>query len=212
MACGPVRPKRRIPPPLEDQAGQNKSTQTQATKAIKVLFILLSLRLSAAANPHQPMNLTWMILSATTGEVINSTSAIHPKNNWWPDLKFDLCLLATGSWDIGKWEVKTPSKPECEAGINRCNTWPSTNSGPGCSHYIQWASLRETHFYVCPGEKQDQVTINNCWGADKFNCANWGCESMGVVDWEPPIRGDLITLGHVLGPTCQLGDMEGGPS
>ena len=107
---------------MEDQAGQNKSTQTQATKVIKVLFMLLSLRLSAAANPHQLMNLTWMILSATMGEVINSTSAIHPQNTWWPDLEFDLCLLAARSWDIGKWEVKMPSKPECGAGTSRCNT------------------------------------------------------------------------------------------
>ena len=58
-------------------------------------------------NPHQPMNLTWMILSASTEEVINSTSAIHPQNTWWPDLEFDLCLLAAGSWDMGEWEVKT---------------------------------------------------------------------------------------------------------
>ena len=81
--------KGRIPPPMEDQAGQNKSTQTQATKMIKVLFILLSLWLSAATNPHQPMNLTWMILSTTRGEAINSTSAIHPQNTWWLDLEFD---------------------------------------------------------------------------------------------------------------------------
>ena len=143
-------PKGRIPPPMEDQAGQNKSTRTQATKAIKVLFILLSLRLSAATNPHQPMNLTWMILSTTRGEVINSTSAIHPQNTWWPDLEFNLCLLAVGSWDIGEWEVKMPRKPECGAGTNRCNTQPPTNSGPGRSHYIQRASLQETPFYVCP--------------------------------------------------------------
>ena len=107
---------------MEDQTGQNKSTQTQATKAIKVLFMLLSLRLSAAANPHQLLNLIWMILSATMGEVINSTSAIHPQNTWWPDLEFDLCLLAAGSWDIGKWEIKMPSKPKCGAGTSRCNT------------------------------------------------------------------------------------------
>ena len=75
-----------------------------------------------STNPHQPMNLTWMILSATMGEVINSTSAIHPQNTWWPDLEFDLCLLAVASWDIGYWEVKMPGKPECGAGINRCNT------------------------------------------------------------------------------------------
>ena len=81
---------------MEDQAGKNKYTQTQATKAIKVLFMLLSLQLSAAANPHQLMNLTWMILSTTTGEVINSTLAIHPQNTWRLDLEFDLCLLAVG--------------------------------------------------------------------------------------------------------------------
>ena len=161
---------------MEDQAGQNKSTQTQATKTIKVLFMLLSLQLSAAANPHQPMNLTWMILSATTGEVINSTSAIHPKNTWWPDLEFDLCLLATGSWDIGEWEVKTPGKPECGAGIDRYNTRPPTNSWPGCSRYIQWASLREMPFYVCPGGRHDQATINNCGGLISFigDASQWG--------------------------------------
>ena len=147
---------------MEDQAGQNKSTQTQATKAIKVLFMLLSLWLTAAANPHQPMNLTWMILSATTGEVINSTLAIHPKNTWWPDLEVYLCLLAVGSWDISEWEVKMPSKPECGAGTNRCNTQPPTNSGTGCSHYIQRASLWEIPFYVCPEGRRNRATINNC--------------------------------------------------
>ena len=118
---------------------------------------------TVSTNPHQPMNLTWMILSATTREAINSTSAIHPQNTWWLDLEFDLCLLATGSWDIGEWEVKTPGKPVCGAGINRCNTRPPTNSGPGCSYFIQQASLRKTPFCVCPG-RWDRVTVNNCGG------------------------------------------------
>ena len=153
---------------MEDQTGQNKSTQTQATKAIKVLFMLLFLRLSAAANPHQLLNLIWMILSATTGEVINSTSAIHPKNTWWLDLEFDLCLLAVGSWDIGECKVKMPAKPKCGAGTNRCNTRPPTNSGPGCSHYIQQASLQETPFYACPEGRRNWATINNCGGLTSF--------------------------------------------
>ena len=156
-------------------------------------------------NPHQPMNLTWMILSATTGEVINSTLAIHPQNTWWPDLEFHLCLLAVGSWDIGDWEGRTHSKPECGAGINRCNTRPSTNSGPGCSHFIQRPSLWKTPFYVCPRGRRDQATVNNCGGANEFYCANWGCESKGTVHWEPPIHGDLITLGRVLGPAGLTG-------
>ena len=65
---------------MEDQTGQNQPTQTKATETVKVLFVLLSLRLSVATNPHQPMNLTWIILSATAGEVINYTLAIYPKN------------------------------------------------------------------------------------------------------------------------------------
>ena len=118
--------------------------------------------------------------------------------------------LSSGRGIMGHWRMggKEPGKPECGAGVNRCNTQPPTNSGPGCSHYIQWASLWETPFYVCPGGKQDRVTINNWglgWGADKFYCADWGCESMGTVDWEPPIRGDLFTLGCVLGPTESTG-------
>lgn len=191
---------------MECQAGQDKS-QAQATRMIKILFMLLSIWPDAAANSRQPMNLTWMVLSTTTGEVINSTSAIYPKNTWWPDLEFDICLLAVGSWDIGDWEVRTPGKPECGAGINRCNTRPPTNSGPGCSHFIQQAALRDTTFYVCPVGRwdRDRVTVNNCGGADKFYCATWGCESTGTVDWEPPTRGDLITLSRVPGPTGLTG-------
>lgn len=189
---------------MECQAGQDKS---QATRMIKILFMLLSIWPDAAANPHQPMNLTWMVLSTTTGEVINSTSAIYPKNTWWPDLEFDLCLLAMGSWDIGDWEVRTPGKPGCGAGINRCNTRPPTNSGPGCSHFIQRAALRDTTFYVCPEGRwdRDRATVNNCGGTDKFYCATWGCESTGTVDWEPPTQGDLITLSRVPGPAGLTG-------
>ena len=120
-------------------------------------------------------------------------------------MEFDLCLLGAGSWDIGKWEVKTPGKPEGGAGINRCNTRPPTNSGPGCSHFIQRASLRKTPFYVRPGGRRDRATVNNCEGANEFYCANWGCESMGTVHWEPPIHGDLITLGRILGPAGLTG-------
>ena len=87
-----------------------QSLKTETHPAAGLRWINLTLLIIAtfldprtvSANPHQPMNLTWMILSATMGKVINSTSAIHPQNIWWPDLEFDLCLLATGSWDIGE--------------------------------------------------------------------------------------------------------------
>ena len=146
---------------MEDQAGKNKSTQTQATKAIKVLFLLLSLWLSAAANPHQQMNLTWMVLSTTMGKVINSTSAIHPQNTWWLDLEFNLCLLAMGSWDIGEWEIKKPSKPECGAGTRRCNTQhpPLTQNLDAATTFNRQAYRKHPSMCALKGDRTGRPSI-----------------------------------------------------
>ncbi|XDA74082.1 hypothetical protein R6Z07F_004300 [Ovis aries] len=44
----------------------------------------------ASVNPHQPVKITWKLQNGLTREVLNSTTAIHPPNTWWPDLYFDL--------------------------------------------------------------------------------------------------------------------------
>lgn len=79
-----------------------------------------------------------------------------------------------------------PSKPECGAGTNRCNIQPPTNSGTGCSHYIQWASFTGNTLHVCPEGRRNRATISNCRGADKFYCAFGDASvNVGTVNWEP---------------------------
>ena len=45
---------------------------------------------AASVNPHQPVKITWKLQNGLTREMLNSTTAIHPPNTWWPDLYFDL--------------------------------------------------------------------------------------------------------------------------
>ncbi|CAI9167028.1 unnamed protein product [Rangifer tarandus platyrhynchus] len=52
-------------------------------------------------NPHQPANLTWVIYNPETGEVLNSSSSMAPKETWWPVLTFDLCVLAADGNGFG---------------------------------------------------------------------------------------------------------------
>ena len=161
MACRPVCLERRVPSPMEGQAGQDKSPQAQATKARKILLMLLSLWPSAASNPHQPMNLTWVIISDTTGGVIHSTLAIHPKNTWWLDLEFDLCLLAARSWDIGRWEIKMPSKPKCGAGTSRCNTQhpPLTQNLDAATTFNRQAYRKHPSMCALKGDRTGRPSI-----------------------------------------------------
>ena len=61
----------------------------------KRLLILLSCTyvigaiLKKSDNPHQPMNLTWQVLSRL-GEILFATSKLEPPGAWWPTLYF--CL------------------------------------------------------------------------------------------------------------------------
>nr|XP_036874378.1 MLV-related proviral Env polyprotein-like isoform X1 [Manis javanica]XP_036874380.1 MLV-related proviral Env polyprotein-like isoform X1 [Manis javanica] len=41
-------------------------------------------------NPHQPWDLTWMLVNGATGEVISTIEHTAPLGTWWPDLFF--CL------------------------------------------------------------------------------------------------------------------------
>ena len=57
---------------------------------------------AACVNPHQPVKNTWKLQNRLTREMLNSTTAIHPSNTWWPDLYFDLKLVVNIPWKRGK--------------------------------------------------------------------------------------------------------------
>ena len=57
---------------------------------------------ATSVNLHQPIRITWKLQNGLTREMLNSTTAIHPPNTWWPDLYFDLKPVVNVSWKRGK--------------------------------------------------------------------------------------------------------------
>ena len=57
---------------------------------------------AASVNLHQPVRITWKLQNGLTREMLNSTTAIHPPNTWWPDLYFDLKPVVNVPWKRGK--------------------------------------------------------------------------------------------------------------
>ncbi|XP_073917667.1 uncharacterized protein [Castor canadensis] len=91
--------KKGVPP-----QGQFLQTQTSAnwTSVTLFLFLTLSTTCLGHTNPHQPFNLTWMIVDVSTGDILNQTSKVTPPSTWFPELYFDLRALFTGrgQWDL----------------------------------------------------------------------------------------------------------------
>ena len=56
---------------------------------------------AASVNLHRPVKITWKLQNGLTREMLNSTTAIHPPNTWWPDLYFDLRPVVNVPWKRG---------------------------------------------------------------------------------------------------------------
>lgn len=148
-----------------------------------VVVLLFLAPASAQSHPHQPQWVTWAVISAGNGETLNSTTREVIPQTWWPDLYFDLCDLARGSWDVGDWTPLHKGRPECR-GLRGCNLPQVSNpQHPGCSHVLKRAALRDTDFYVCPGSNRTATDVSKCGGAETYYCAQWGCEMTGTGSW-----------------------------
>ena len=120
--------------------------------------------------------------------LLNSSSNVAPKGTWWPELTFDLCVLA--------------------ADTNGFQSQPLSDfiKSPrfGALGLFDWAfqgdtsCTKPTPMYVClgpgPEEKGGQGQNARCGGADSFYCGTWGCETIGTVYWlTGPVK-DLIQV------------------
>ena len=64
-------------------------------KIFSLVTLLLCLPLvEGNASPHHLVNMTWLVYNPETRSLLNSSSNIAPKGTWWPELTFDLCVLA----------------------------------------------------------------------------------------------------------------------
>ncbi|XDA85834.1 hypothetical protein R6Z07F_015587 [Ovis aries] len=87
--------------PPEAKASKAPTVPGQLGWAVLWMTQLLCSR-AASVNPHQPIKITWKIENRLTREMLNSTTAIHPPNTWWPDLYFDLKPVVNVPWKRGK--------------------------------------------------------------------------------------------------------------
>nr|AAC96084.1 envelope protein [Gibbon ape leukemia virus] len=145
-------------------------------------------------NPHQPMTLTWQVLSQT-GDVVWDTKAVQPPWTWWPTLKPDICALAAGleSWDIPGTDVSSskrvrPPDSDYTAAYKQI-TWGAI----GCSYPRARTRMASSTFYVCPRDGRTPSEARRCGGLESLYCKEWNCETTGTGYWLPKSSKDLIT-------------------
>ena len=46
-----------------------------------------------------PQDLTWTLTNFENGPALRLATAVHPLDAWFPQLTFDLCVLANYSWE-----------------------------------------------------------------------------------------------------------------
>ena len=127
--------------PLEAKASKAPTGPGQLGWALLWMTQLLCSRV-ASVNLHQPVKITWKLQNGLTREVLNSTTAIHPPNTWWPDSYFDLKPMVNVPWargylrEQGFWAC--PGAPRHDwktcggAQDSYCKTWDcgTSNDGP----------------------------------------------------------------------------------
>ena len=83
---------------MEGESSPVKSFETETRPPGGLLILLLMAALidpgATSHNPHHPVNMTWVVYNPETGGLLNSSSNVAPKGTWWPELTFDLCVLA----------------------------------------------------------------------------------------------------------------------
>nr|P21415.2 RecName: Full=Envelope glycoprotein; AltName: Full=Env polyprotein; Contains: RecName: Full=Surface protein; Short=SU; AltName: Full=Glycoprotein 70; Short=gp70; Contains: RecName: Full=Transmembrane protein; Short=TM; AltName: Full=Envelope protein p15E; Contains: RecName: Full=R-peptide; AltName: Full=p2E; Flags: Precursor [Gibbon ape leukemia virus]AAC96083.1 envelope protein [Gibbon ape leukemia virus]ALV83304.1 envelope protein [Gibbon ape leukemia virus] len=146
-------------------------------------------------NPHQPMTLTWQVLSQT-GDVVWDTKAVQPPWTWWPTLKPDVCALAASleSWDIPGTDVSSskrvrPPDSDYTAAYKQI-TWGAI----GCSYPRARTRMASSTFYVCPRDGRTLSEARRCGGLESLYCKEWDCETTGTGYWLSKSSKDLITV------------------
>uniref|UniRef100_A0A8C6Y633 Envelope protein n=1 Tax=Naja naja TaxID=35670 RepID=A0A8C6Y633_NAJNA len=118
----------------------------------------------AQSNPHQPQNLTWVVLDAHS-DILNSTSSMAVPGSWFPDLYFDF-----GEMVLGLENYK--------------------NYRPGM---LSPRVMKKWPFYVCPGYKKETAHRNKC-GGPAYTFVQAGTVSPQDTYHGTLLKGDFIML------------------
>nr|XP_045010429.1 MLV-related proviral Env polyprotein-like isoform X1 [Jaculus jaculus]XP_045010431.1 MLV-related proviral Env polyprotein-like isoform X1 [Jaculus jaculus]XP_045010432.1 MLV-related proviral Env polyprotein-like isoform X1 [Jaculus jaculus]XP_045010433.1 MLV-related proviral Env polyprotein-like isoform X1 [Jaculus jaculus]XP_045010434.1 MLV-related proviral Env polyprotein-like isoform X1 [Jaculus jaculus]XP_045010435.1 MLV-related proviral Env polyprotein-like isoform X1 [Jaculus jaculus] len=137
------------------------------------------------SNPHQPVNLTWVITDFSTGDILVQKSKIAPVNTWFPDLQFDLSELLP---EKSHWSLKhtyfyvCPGRPQAgqtdkdwrkqcgEAHELFCRSWSCVSTGD-----LYWTAPVKTDLIQVKRNDPPDVYIRGrriraCSGATSNTC------------------------------------------
>ena len=157
---------------------------------------------ATSPNPHHLVNMTWVVYTPEIGGLLNSSSNIAPKETWWPELTFDLCVLAA--------DINGFHGPSQLSDFIRSPQFQALG-------LFDWAFQGDTPYteptptYACPGGGRYWNQTARCGGVDSFYCAAWGCETTGMVHWlTNPIKGLIqVKLPQDFPPCTMLSSKPG---
>ncbi|KAG3288554.1 hypothetical protein H1C71_024643 [Ictidomys tridecemlineatus] len=108
-------------------------------------------------SPHISKTLIWTVSNVETGKKMTLAQGYHALNTWWPDLTFDLCKLAEGSWQNTQRD-KGDTYPPCRFRSwylcpGRSRTWQC--GGP--EHYFcaSWGCETSSNGYWLKGKPRN---------------------------------------------------------
>lgn len=129
-------------------------------------YLLLHLCPGNTENPHVPWNLTWTLTNPETGQALRLATEVHPLDTWYPQLTFDLCVLAKDSWENTERTLQ--------------------DSYPACRH---------SDWYICPGGKQTRQCGGPeefycaAWGCET-SASHWGTSKRDLVSFTRTTPGE----------------------
>lgn len=132
-------------------------------KTFTLLIILALFPVMPYGSPHVSRNLVWSIHNIETGKKLVLAQGHHALNTWWPDLTFDLCKLAEGSWEHTQ-KTKGDSYPPC-----RFRSWyfcPGRTrtyqcGGPEAYYCASWGCETSSNGYWLKGKpRSDYVQFS----------------------------------------------------
>ncbi|XP_039110565.1 MLV-related proviral Env polyprotein-like [Hyaena hyaena] len=180
--CRPLPSPRKLYQPrgstMETTPRQEKPTQATTLPSLiprmrflqtfTTLFLILVIPLTVCNagpnpyphNPHQPLNLTWVLIDTSTGDIIKQQSKVAPEHTWFPDFTFDLQDLTRNSHGgpSSSW-LKKAYFYVCPGHKNTDQSWRQKCGGADYYYCASWACVSTGDIYWEAPTKDDLIQV-----------------------------------------------------
>lgn len=145
---------------MDRQSRPTRPAQAQATahstRLMLVTLLALLVTVHAAESPHTPLNITWQIIDASSGTILNQTSQTHPRDTWFPELRFDLLSLFPTGCPSGLCLEKERHFYVCPGHSQK----PKDPCGSAADYFCaSWSCVSTGHIWWTPPKSGDLITV-----------------------------------------------------